>query len=122
MIVSALAIDAKIKDDRFIDLTKESKNLNDFIYIISCMDKIITTDTSTYHISDAFMIPTVAIFTNDEYEKEIKYFKYLKPIFVKDSSKNLSKFVYENENLTLYKFESWNKLKVNKIIKLLDTF
>jgi hypothetical protein len=122
MIVSALAIDAKIKDDRFIDLTKESKNLNDFIYIISCMDKIITTDTSTYHISDAFMIPTVGIFTNVEYEKEIKYFKYLKPIFVKDSSKNLSKFVYENENLTLYKFESWNKLKVNKIIKLLDTF
>ena len=122
MIISTLSIDAKIKDDRFLDLTKESKNINDFIYIISNMDVIITADTSTYHISDAFMIPTVAIFTNVEYEKEIKYFKYLKPIFVKDSSKNLSKFVYENENLTLYKFESWNKLKVNKIIKLLDTF
>jgi len=122
IIVSALAIDGKIKDDRFLDLSKESKNLNDFIYIISCMDKIITTDTVTFHISDAFMIPTVVTFTNENYEKDIKYFKYTKPIFIEDRSKNLSKFIYENENLTLYKFESWNKLKVNKIIKLLDIF
>lgn len=122
IIVSALAIDGKIKDDRFLDLTKESKNLSDFIYIISSMDKIITTDTATFHISDAFMIPTIVFFTNSDYIKDIKYFKYTKPIFIKDKSKNLSKFIYENENLTLYKFESWNKLKVSKIIKLLDTF
>jgi hypothetical protein len=54
--------------------------------------------------------------------KKIKYYKYVKSIFIEDKSKNLSKFVYENENLTLNKFESWNKLKVNKIIKLLDSF
>jgi hypothetical protein len=68
------------------------------------------------------MIPTIVFFTNSDYIKDVKYFKYTKPIFIKDKSKNLSKFIYENENLTLYKFESWNKLKVNKIIKLLDTF
>ena len=122
MIISTLLIDSKIKDDRFFDLTKESKNLNDFMYIISSMDKIITADTSTYHISDAFMIPTITIFTDSDYLKKIKYYKYVKPIFIEDKSKNLSKFVYENENLTLNKFESWNKLKVNRIIKLLDTF
>jgi ADP-heptose:LPS heptosyltransferase len=61
MIISTLAIDAKIKDDRFLDFTKESKNISDFIYIVSNMDKIITADTSTYHISDAFMIPTITI-------------------------------------------------------------
>jgi hypothetical protein len=122
MIISTLSIDAKIKDDRFLDLTKESKNINDFIYIISNMDAIITADTSTYHISDAFMIPTITIFTDNDYLKKIKYYKYVKPIFIEDKSKNLSKFVYENENLTLNKFESWNKLKVNKIIKLLDSF
>ena len=70
MIISTLAIDAKIKDDRFLDFTKESKNISDFIYIVSNMDKIITTDTSTYHISDAFMIPTITIFTDKEYEKK----------------------------------------------------
>lgn len=122
MIISTLLIDSKIKDDRFVDLTKESKNLNDFMYIISSMDKIITADTSTYHISDAFMIPTITIFTDSDYLKKIKYFKYIKPILIKDKSKNLSKFVYENDSLTINKFESWNKLKVNRIIKLLDTF
>ncbi len=122
MIVSTLLIDVKIKDDRFIDLSKESKNVNDFIYIISTMDKILTADTATYHISDAFMIPTVVLFTSDNYLEKIKYFKYTKPIFIEDKSKNLSKFVYENENLTVNKFESWNKLKVNRIIKLLDSF
>ena len=122
VIISTLLIDSKIKDDRFIDLSKESKNVNDFIYIISTMDKIITTDTSTFHISDAFMIPTVVIFTQSDYQNKIKYFKYTKAIFVEDKSKNLSKFVYENDSLTINKFESWNKLKVNKIIKLLDSF
>lgn len=122
VIVSTLLIDNKIKDDRFIDLTKESKNINDFMYIISSMDSIITADTSTFHISDAFMVPTVVIFTQNDYLKKIKYFKYIKPIFIEDKSKNLSKFIYDNDSLTINKFESWNKLKVNKIIKLLDNF
>ncbi len=122
MIISTLLIDIKIKDDRFVDLSKESKNVNDFIYIISTMDKIFTADTATYHISDAFMIPTIVLFTNNNYLEKIKYFKYVKPIFIEDKSKNLSKFVYENDNLTINKFESWNKLKVNRIIKLLDSF
>ena len=120
MIVSTLLIDVKIKDDRFLDLSKESKNINDFIYIISSMDKIITADTSTYHISDAFMIPTITVFTDNDYLKKIKYYKYVKPIFIEDKSKNLSKFIYENEVLTIYKLEAWRSLKVSKIIKLLE--
>ncbi len=122
MIISTLSIDSKIKDDRFLDFTKESKNISDFIYIVSNMDKIITADTSTYHISDAFMIPTITIFTDKEYEKKIKYYKYIKPIYIENKTKNLSKFVYENENLTLNKLKAWRKIKVEKIIKLLDTF
>ena len=122
IILSTLQIDPKIKEDNFIDLSKESKNLNDFIYIVSCMDKIITTDTSTYHISDAFMVPTIGIFTQNDFEVKSKYYKYLKTIYVKDESKNLSKFIYENESLTFYKFESWKKVKIKQIIKLLDKF
>lgn len=120
MIISTLQIDSKIKEDNFIDLSKESKNINDFIYIISSMDKIITVDTATYHISDAFMIPTITIFTQDDFELRTQYYKYVKPIFIKDESKNLSKFIYENENLTFNKLESWKKLKIKQIIKLLD--
>jgi ADP-heptose:LPS heptosyltransferase len=122
MIITTLQIDSKIKEDNYIDLSKESKTINDFIYIISNMDKVITTDTSTYHISDAFMIPTVAFFTDKNFERKIKYYKYVKPIFVKDKTKNLSKFIYENEKLTIYKSESWRKLKIDRIIKLLENF
>ncbi|MCG3672641.1 hypothetical protein [Aliarcobacter butzleri] len=122
VIVTTLQIDSKLKHNNFIDLTNESKSINDFIYIISNMDKIITADTSTYHISDAFMIPTVTIFTDKNYAQKIKYYKHIKPIFIKDKSKNFSNFIYENENLTLYKLEAWKKLKVDKIIKLLDNF
>ena len=122
IVVTTLAIDTKIKDDNFLDLSKESKTISDFIYIISCMDKIITTDTSTYHISDAFMIPTISIFTEPDFENKIKYYKYVKAIFVKDESKNFSQFIFENDSLTFYKYQSWKKIKANKIIKLLDSF
>ena len=32
---------------------------------------------------------------------KVKYYRYIKPIFIKDESKNLSKFIYENDNLNL---------------------
>ena len=48
--------------------------------------------------------------------------KSAKTIFVKDSSKNLSKFIYENDSLTINKFEEWKKLKIDKIVKVLESF
>ena len=122
IIISTLQVDSRIKDSNYLDLSKESKKLNDFIYIISQMDKVFTTDTSTYHISDVFMIPTVVVFTQADFERKIKYYKYTKAIYIKDESKNLSKFIYENEELTIYKYESWKNLKIKQIIKLLDKF
>ena len=121
-IVSILNIDSKIIDDRYVDLSKESKAINEFMYIVSQMDTIITTDTSTFHISDAFMIPTVVLSTDKEIDKKVKYYKYTKVIKIEDKSKSLSKFIYDNESLTLYRFQSWKKLKISKIIKLLDSF
>ena len=52
----------------------------------------------------------------------------IKDIVGEISLKELNEYVigllqkYENEALILYKFDSWKKLKLNKIIKLLDTF
>lgn len=121
-IVTTLLIDPKMKDDRVIDLSKDSKSFNDFAYIVSNMDAIITAETSTYHISDAFMIPTIVLFTKVDIEKNIKYYKYVKTIEVKDESKSYSKFIFDNDELTFYRFNSWEKLKVSKIMKLLETF
>ena len=121
-IVSTLNIDSKFSDDRFVNLSRESKNINDFIYIISNMDSVITTDTSTLHISDAFMIPTVVLSTDENIDRKIKYYNNTKVIKIKDKSKSLSKFIYDNDSLTLYKNKSWEKVKVSKIIKLLESF
>jgi hypothetical protein len=121
-IVSTLNIDSKIIDDRFVNLSKESKTINDFIYIISNMDSIITTDTSTFHISDAFMIPTIVLSTDVEIEDKTKYYKHLKSINIEDESKSLSKFIYDNDSLTLFKYKAWESLKISRIIKLLETF
>ncbi|RBQ29725.1 hypothetical protein [Aliarcobacter vitoriensis] len=121
-IVTTLNVDPKIKNDNLLDLSNFSKTIEDFIFIVSSMDKIITANTSALHISDTFMIPTVCIITSEEYETILKYYKYVKPLFVKNSSKNLSKFIYENDLLTINKFDEWKKLKVDKIINLLETF
>lgn len=121
-IVSTLNIDSKIADDRFVNLSKDSKTINDFIYIISNMNSIITTDTSTFHISDAFMIPTIVLSTDMEIDRKVKYYNHLKTVKIKDKSKSLSKFIYDNDSLTLYKYKSWQSLKISKIIKLLDKF
>lgn len=122
IIVSTLNIDSKIKSDNLLDLVSYSKSIEDFIYIVSSMDKIVTANTSALHISDAFMIPTVCIITSEDYRSILKYYKYVKPIYIKDTSKNLSKFVYENDILTVNRFEEWKKLKTEKIIKLLESF
>ncbi len=121
-VVSTLNIDSKIADDRFVNLSKESKTINDFIYIIANMDSIITTDTSTFHISDAFMIPTIVLSTDTQINEKTKYYKHLKIVKIKDKSKSLSKFIYDNDSLILYKYKSWQRVKISKIIKLLDTF
>jgi len=122
IIVSTLKIDPKIKDDNFLDLSGYSKTIEDFIYIVSFVDKIITAHTSALHISDAFMIPTICITTKKNYETLLKYYKNVKPIYVEDSSKNLSKFIYDNDILTINKFENWKKLKAKKIIEVLESF
>lgn len=118
IIISVLKID-KIKDDRFENLMGFSKSVMDFIYIVSQMDKVITVDTSTYHISDIFFIPTVVFFTNIQPQKRVKYYQNTKVIKIKDKSKNLSLFDFDNEELKLYKFDNFKSVKFSQVIKLL---
>lgn len=118
-IVTTIKIDLGIDDDRLVDLSTESKSILDFAYIISNMDKIITADTATYHISDAFFIPTVVIFTDTLPEKRIEYFPYVKAIKIDDKSKNLSFFNFDDESFIFNRIDSWKNLKIKQIIKLL---
>lgn len=121
-IVSVLKLDSKFDDDRYIDLSLYSNSFLDYSYIVSNMDKIITVNTATYHISDAFFIPTIVIFTDSNIDETIQYYPNSKAIYVEDKSKDFSNFIFRTESLILYKFEGWSKLKSSRIIKLLETF
>ena len=122
IIVSSLKIDAKLNDDRYVELSKESKSYNDFVYIVSNADKIVTVDTCTYHIADSFLIPTVVITKDEDIQTKTKYYNYVKSFHVKDETKKISKLIFENDNLTFYRFESWKKLRTKEIIKVLESF
>lgn len=131
-IVSALKIDGikdnlkqkdiSYKDDRFEDLSTYSKSFFDFAYIISNMDKIITVDTSTYHIADIYFIPTVVIFHDKNLiEKRLKYYHTIEPYLMdKKSEKSFSSLKFETPELILNKLYSWKEIKVKKIIKLFN--
>ena len=121
-IISSLKIDSKIVDERYVELSKYSKTYNDFVYIVSNADKIVTVDTCTYHIADTFLIPTVVITKDENIDKKIKYYNYAKAFHIKDETKKISNLIFENEKLTFYRFESWKKLKTKEIIKVLESF
>lgn len=120
-VVSTLKIE-DIKDDRYVDLSLYSKSIFDFIYIISNSSKIITVDTSTQHIADAFFVPTVVLFTKEESMKNIKYYSLTKAYEVKDKSKDFSNFIFSHDDLIMGKYDSWKEFDILKVIKLLDTF
>lgn len=110
----------KIKYDNYLNLSQYSKSFSDFAYIISQMDAIITADTATYHISDAFAIPTVVLFTDDIASKRIQYYKQTKAVQVKDKAKLYSNFIFKNDTLTLQQYDGWKKIKIKKLFKLLN--
>ncbi len=120
--VSVIKIDGKFEDDRYLDLSAYSKSFLDYSYIVSNMTKIITVNTATYHIADAFFIPTVLILSSNDETQIIQKYQSSKFIYVKDSSKNFSNFIFENDSLVLYKFEGWKSLKSTEIINLLESF
>lgn len=121
-IVSVLKLEGKIDDDNYVDLSSYSQNYLDYSYIISNMSKVITVNTATYHIADAFFIPTILILTDSCENDNTQIYPSSKIIYVKDKSKNFSKFIFESESLVLHKFQGWSRLKSSKIIKLLETF
>jgi len=111
----------KFKDGSYVNLSSYSKTYYDFAYIVSRMDKIITVDTSVYHISDAFFVPTVVLFSTIKPKNRIKYYSQTKAIEVVDKTKYFSEFVFDNDMLSLHKFEGWESIKVGQVIKLLET-
>lgn len=120
--ISTIKIDSKFSDDRFFDLSAYSQNFMDFSFIVSNMTKVFTVNTATYHVAEAFFIPTVVVVTDHEENQNIKQYESAKTIFIEDKSKNFSQFIFDDESLVLHRFDGWEKLKAKKIINLLESF
>ncbi len=87
----------EIQHERFIDLSKLSNTLGNFINIIHKMDGIISVDTCTYHIADSFNIPAVALFNTINPEFRTKYYPYTAAIWPK-GQENLISGQHHNNN------------------------
>ncbi|MGM0519193.1 MAG: hypothetical protein ACQERD_06100, partial [Campylobacterota bacterium] len=120
-VVTTLQVDGKLNDSRYVNLASLSTNIDDLMYIIANSHRVITAHTSVMHMSDIFMVPTVVLSNKKSIQEDIKYYQYVKAYEVQDKTKNLSKFVFENDDLQLYKYEGWKEIKVSKIMKLLES-
>ena len=79
------------------------------------MDKIITTNTSVFHISDAFYDTNNYIFVEDNFEELSKYYRSNKSIYLKDKSK-----IYQNLFMKMKHqlFINWKLGEVWKFLRL----
>lgn len=125
-VVSALDLGG-FKHERFIDLHKFSTTIDNFTAIISTVDAIVTVDTSTYHIADAFNIPTVVLFSSIEPDLRARYYpkarglllcKKNSPLYGKhrielmQNKENQEEFNKANAEAA----ENWDKLTSKRIL------
>ena len=115
------------QNSRFLDVSQMSLCLDDFAGIISQVDGIITVDTCTYHLADAFNIPTVVLFSTIDPDLRSKYYPKVKAIMYESkdgklfgkhkASREESQFAKEIEYLS----KLWDKINVDELLKELHS-
>jgi hypothetical protein len=108
--------------DRFIDLSFASVNIDTFASIIAQVDSVVTVDTSTYHLADAFDKPTVVLFTTIEPKLRVPYYPYTDSIMLENEGgmiygehhapkepEKLAKYIEYVDN-------KWEELDVSEIL------
>ena len=75
------------RKNRHVNLKHKGGTFSDYAYLISQMDGLVTTDTSSYHIADAFSIPTVVIFQTIDPKKRIAYYPFCEAVSIDKSLK-----------------------------------
>jgi len=83
------AVDFSYKHERFLDVSRYSKNIDDFIFIISQMDAAVTVDTSVYHIADCFGIPAVVLFNTIHPRYRISYYPNVRSMWLGEGKDRL---------------------------------
>ncbi len=118
--------DLQYDSPRFFNIKELSETFDDFALIISLMDKIVTVDTATYHVADAFSVETLVLFTNagigrvSDYPHSKGYVidkQFLDEVELIRSSPDRKKDEYDILNNCIDSL--WDKLIYTKIIRFL---
>ena len=111
---------------RFMDISRFSKTFDDFATFISAVDAIVTVDTSTYHLADAFNTPTVALFTTIDPKYRCAYYPHVEGLKLEEEGGKLygRHKVSRNEETAKEEIEyvdqKWENLKVSEILEALE--
>jgi hypothetical protein len=123
-VVSACGLEYNNKS--FMDISRFSKTFDDFATLISQVDSLITVDTSSYHVADAFDIPTVALFSTINPKFRCAYYPHCEGMALEEEDGKLygRHKVSKDEKIALeeimYVEEKWANLKVPDILDALE--
>lgn len=108
----------------FLDISRYSQSFDHFASIISRVDGIVTVDTVTYHLADAFDIPTVALFTTIDPNLRVRYYPCVVPIMLENTKgwlygRHKQSLNNEKEEVA-YVEEMWSRLDGKTILGTLQ--
>jgi hypothetical protein len=78
--LGASAVPVPVEHPAFLDWSGLSRRFEDFVYLVSRADLLVSVDTCAYHVADAFGVPAVVLFTNVPPEHRIAYYPYTEGI------------------------------------------
>jgi hypothetical protein len=123
---TSLSDQQDIDSSRFMDVSQYCPSLDHFAAIISQVDGIVTVDTCTYHLADAFSVPTIVLFSSIDPNLRIKYYPYVQAIMYESKDGRLfgkhkastdeDELRKELEHLSTL----WDKINVDEILEKLQ--
>ena len=106
-----------VPQDKYFDLSHLFRSHKHFCAVIRRAAGLLTVDTSTYHVADAFGIPTLVVFTTVPSERWIPYYPTVQAITLEG--------IRESEHFGLHRsddretlteiHELWNKLDLGQL-------
>ena len=102
--------------ERYLDVSRYSQNIDDFVYIVANMDAVISVDTSTYHIADTFDVPAVVLFNTIDPQYRISYYPCTRGIWLGEGQDTLvmrhTGFTQQDKTIldTIYRNFDYEKL------------
>ncbi len=115
-------VDIHFKHPRFFNLSSWSKKSFDhFAYLVSQMDAVITVDTATTHLADAFSVPGVDLCTTIPPKWYVGYYPFMAGILVGGGEfPEIYTHASDKEEDLKKIYEKWRKFRIEDALELLE--